>query len=199
MTLTEQYINSNPKRPFNSAMEAYWASKALTRMTSKQFMIEEKPTFDLINLLPSVVIGRDALAQSVAELASGTRALALGQVLGKTLDPLVGQHVDVEDVAKAHVDALKESIPGNSDYILTSGTPSGIEWDSVKEVVSTRFPEDLATGRLSLAGSIPTRPFKIDASTTEKAFGWKFRSYEKTMQALIGQYLELLAKSEASV
>jgi len=194
----ERDINSNPTRPFHSAMEAYWASKALTRIASKNFMTDNMPSFELINLLPSVVIGPDPLSMSVETLMSGTRALALGQVLGNKQDPLVGVQVHVADVARAHIDALAPSVPGNAEYILTSDTPAGIEWDSVKEVVETHFPGELAAGRLSLQYPMPTRPFTIDASATEKAFGWKFRNYAETMQGLIGQYLELSGKPPVS-
>jgi hypothetical protein len=80
-----------------------------------------------VKLLPTVVIGRDELVIDRTSL-SGTRALAMSIVLGnKTDSPLVGHQVHVDDVARAHVDALKESVLGNRDHILTSDACEGIE------------------------------------------------------------------------
>ena len=143
-----------------------------------------------------MVIGRDELATNRASLLTGTRAFAMSIVLGqKTEKPLVGQAVHVDDVARAHVDALKSSIPGNRDYILTSDSPEGIEWNDAKTVVEKHFPEAVAEGILSMEGGTPTRKWRIDAEPTEMAFGWKCQSFEETMRSLVGQYLELVERN----
>jgi len=178
-------------------MEAYWASKAISRMATKTFITEHAPDFDIVNLLPTVVIGRDELATDTTSLLKSTRALVMGIILGQKQEtPLVGVQVHVDDVARAHVDALKPSVPGNTDYILTSDTLDGIEWDSANEIVARLFPEAAAKGVLPLGGSMPTKTWRIDAATTEKAFGWKCQSFEKTVQSLVGQYVELTGNAE---
>ncbi|RDW73569.1 hypothetical protein BP6252_07476 [Coleophoma cylindrospora] len=192
---TELDINSNPIRPFHNSMQAYWASKALSRMASNSFIAERKPQFELINLLPTVVIGPDELATDAASLLSGTRALVMGPVLGQKSDiALLGIQVHVDDVARAHVDALNPSVPGNSEYVLSSDGPDGIQWNDAVEIIASAFPGAMAT--LPLDGSLDTIKVKIDVSTTEKAFRWKFQSFRRAMKDLVGQYLELLEGEE---
>ena len=170
-------------------MEAYWASKALSRITSHIFLKAYNPNFEIINILPTVVIGPDALATSTASLLTGTRALTMAPILGQKIDvPLLGVSVHVDDVAQAHIDALKLHIPGNADYILTSDGPEGIVWDDAKEMVKAMKGAEM----LKLDGSMPTMKWKVNAGTTDEVFGWKCKSFEVTMKDMVGQYLELL-------
>jgi nucleoside-diphosphate-sugar epimerase len=187
----ERDINSSPTTPYHSPMEAYWASKALSRIATHKFLADRNPHFEITNLLPTVVIGPDGLATKTSELLTGTRALALAPVLGQKIDsPLVGVQVHVDDVARAHVDALDTRVPGNADYILTSNGLDGIEWDDAKGMFKGKVGEGKL--KLSLDGSLPTTKWKIDGSKTEEAFGWKCRPFEETMGDLVGQYLGLL-------
>ena len=115
----------------------------------------------------------------------------MAPILGQNIDtPLVGVQVHVDDVARAHVDSLKTSVRGNADYVLTSDGSDGIEWDAAKGMVKNGVQGSV--GKLKLDGSMPTMKWRIDTSTTEKAFGWKCRSFEETMRDLVGQYLRLL-------
>src|SRR5882757_10378274 len=43
---TSADIDSKPAKPYSSAMEAYFASKTLSRITTKQFMEKERPGFE---------------------------------------------------------------------------------------------------------------------------------------------------------
>lgn len=40
---TVDSLNENPTGPFGSAMEAYWASKALARIAARDFVFHKKP------------------------------------------------------------------------------------------------------------------------------------------------------------
>ncbi|OBT94537.1 hypothetical protein VE01_07271 [Pseudogymnoascus verrucosus] len=194
---TERDINSNPTRPFHSAMEAYWASKAFARLSTNKFIEERKPHFDIVGLLPSVVLGPEDLATGNSTLLVGTRAMLVPVLQGAKLDmPLVGTPVHVDDVARAHVDAIKPSVPGNADYVLSSDGEEGIEWDSMTDIARKYFPDEVESGLLKLGGSMPTRKWRLNVSTTEKAFGWKCVPFEKTMRDLIGQYVEFLKKEQ---
>jgi nucleoside-diphosphate-sugar epimerase len=177
-------------------MEAYSASKALSRIATHKFLTEKTPHFEIINLLPSVVIGPDELATKRSDLLTGTRALALAPILGQKIEsPLVGQQVHVDDVARGLVDALDSRVLGNEDYILSS---DGFEWDDARGMFKGEGGKGELKLKLKLDGSLPTMKWKIDVSTTEKAFGWKCRSFEETMRDLVGQYLGLL-KSEKTM
>jgi nucleoside-diphosphate-sugar epimerase len=177
-------------------MEAYWASKALSRILTHTFLADKNPHFEIINLLPSVVIGPDELATKTSELLTGTRALALAPILGQKIEgPLVGQQVHVDDVVRGLVDALDSRVLGNEDYILSS---DGFEWDDGKGMFKGEGGKGKGELKLPLDGSIPTMKWKIDVSTTEKAFGWKCRSFEETMRDLVGQYLGLLESEKTT-
>jgi nucleoside-diphosphate-sugar epimerase len=119
----------------------------------------------------------------------------MAPILGQTIKmPLVGTPVHVGDVARAHVEALNERIAGNKDYVLSSDGPEGIEWNHGIDFANKRFPDAVDQGVLKLGGGMPTQKWRIDSSATEKAFGWKCRSFEETIGDLVGQYVELAGR-----
>lgn len=179
-------------------MDAYWASKALARMATRDFATKS-PHFDYVSLLPSVVIGPDERIPAngkAGELLSGARAAVLAPALTSDLNsafPYVGVPVHVADVARAHIDAINaDLIPGNTEYILSSDTPEGVQWDGdVRKAAVKYYPAEVASGVLPLKGSLQTIKWRIDAMSTEKAFGWKFTSFEETVKQMLAQYLRL--------
>jgi nucleoside-diphosphate-sugar epimerase len=185
-------------------MEAYWASKALARIATKDFFEKEQPTFDFVNLLPSVVIGPDDRLDSdasatVDSVLQGTRAAVLAPALSDSLNsafPYVGTPVHVTDVARAHVDAIDSGlVPGNSEHILSSDTPEGVVWDrDVIGICRKYFHDEVESGKLPLQGSLTAIKWRLDGQTTERTFGWKFTSFEETMRQLIAQYLRIQAR-----
>lgn len=187
-------------------MEAYWASKALARIATREFVKERKPHFDFVNLLPSVVIGPDTRLSKTGkpeDLSVEARGAVMASALDSSLNsafPYVGVPIHVHDVARAHVDAVdSDLIPGNSEYILSSDTPDGVEWDrDTAAIAKKHFPEEVKSGALPLEGSLTAIKWRLDASKTEDAFGWKMTSFEQTMKELLGQYLELKAANAAA-
>jgi nucleoside-diphosphate-sugar epimerase len=198
-------VNSSVTGPFSSAMDAYWASKALARTATKDFVSKFQPKFDFVNLLPSVVIGPDDRLDgdptaTGEDLLQGTRAAVLAPALTSSLNspfPYVGTPVHVADVARAHVDAIDAGlIPGNSEYILSSDTPDGVIWDrDVKSACEKYFPAEVASGRLSLEGSLTAIKWRLNARSTEETFGWQFIGFEETVRQLLSQYLRLKERS----
>ncbi|KAJ5519374.1 NAD-dependent epimerase/dehydratase [Penicillium expansum] len=194
-------VNTSVTGPFSTAMEAYWASKALARVATKAFVNHARPKFDFVNLLPSVVIGPDDRLDAdptatVDSLLQGTRAAVLAPALTPSLNssfPYVGTPVHVADVARAHVDAVDGGlVPGNSEYILSSDTPSGVVWDrDVQAACRKFFPEEVASKRLPLEGSLTAIKWRLSARQTEETFGWQFISFEETIKQLVSQYLRL--------
>ncbi|KAJ5784013.1 NAD-dependent epimerase/dehydratase [Penicillium psychrosexuale] len=198
-------VNTSVTGPFSTAMEAYWASKALARVATKAFVAHEHPNFDFVNLLPSVVIGPDDRLDAdptatVDSLLQGTRAAVLAPALISSLNssfPYVGTPVHVADVARAHVDAVDAGlVPGNFEYILSSDTPNGVVWDrDVQAVCKKFFPKEVTSKRLALEGSLTAIQWRLSAQQTEETFGWKFTSFEETMRQLLSQYLKLEERS----
>ncbi|KAJ5375701.1 NAD-dependent epimerase/dehydratase [Penicillium concentricum] len=198
-------VNTSVTGPFSTAMEAYWASKALARVATKAFVNHALPKFDFVNLLPSVVIGPDDRLDAdptatVNSLLQGTRAAVLAPALTSSLNssfPYVGTPVHVADVARAHVDAVDAgTVPGNSEYILSSDTPNGVVWDRDVQVACRKFfPEEVANKRLPLEGSLTAIKWRLSSRQTEETFGWQFTGFEETMRQLLSQYLQLEERS----
>ncbi|KAK3625109.1 hypothetical protein LTR56_019180 [Elasticomyces elasticus] len=189
---TADDINSSIAGPYGSSIEAYFASKTLSRIATRKFMEEEKPEFELVNLLPTVVFGPDELATNTAGLVTSGNYLALGPFLDVNVPQMMGATVHVDDVARAHIDALKPSVQGNKDYILSSDAPDGFDWEGAQNHVRKSFPEAVEKGTLRLGASLSARAWRLDTRETEKGFGWKFVSFEETLKELVGQYLKLL-------
>lgn len=156
-------------------------------------MEEEKPEFEFVNLLPTVVLGPDELANNAAELVAAGNSLALGPLLDANMPQMAGATVHVDDVARAHIDALKPSVQGNKEYILSSDAPDGVDWEHAQNYVSKFFPEAVENGTLKLGASMMARTWRLDTRETEKEFGWKFVSFTETLKELVEQYLKLLA------
>lgn len=181
-------INSKPAKA-SSEMEAYFASKALSRIATKDFMEKEKPSFEFVNILPTMVFGPDELATNVQELMTSARGMVLGALMEVKLPEMVGATVHVDDVARAHIDGLKSSVPGNKDYILSSDVPEGICWADTEKMVKSNFPEAVEKGILKLEGNLALRPWRLDTRETEEAFSWKPISFDQTVKGLVEQYL----------
>lgn len=186
-------------------MQAYWASKALARNATKSFVQDTKPQFDFVNLLPSVVIGPDHRldhnsSATKDKLLHGARASVLACALTSAHNssfPYVGTPVHVADVARAHVDAIDaDRVAGNSEFILSSDTPDGVVWNrDVQDICKRYFPEEVSNGLLPLEGSLTAVIWRLDVKETERAFGWRFMSFEHTMKDLISQYVQLSGKN----
>jgi nucleoside-diphosphate-sugar epimerase len=191
---TAKDFNPNPSRVVSQPMEGYWTSKALARAAVSDFVKSHTPHFETIQLFPGVVIGADDRALSTADLRNNTPdwSLRMSPVLGEVQeDPLVGVPVDVVDVARAHVDAIRSSIPGNVDYTLSARVSEDFAWDSMIDVAKRHFSDRAGTRELPLGGSLPTMKWRVDSQQTERVFGWHFTTFEDTMKAMIGQYLDL--------
>jgi nucleoside-diphosphate-sugar epimerase len=176
----------------SSAMEAYFASKTLSRIATKDFVEKENPGFEFINLLPTMVFGPDEMANNVKELMTSSRAMVLSALMDVKMPEMNGATVHVDDVAKAHIDSLKSSVPGNKDYILSSDVPDGINWLETENAIKTQFPEAVENGILKLEGKLALRPWRLDTRETEEAFGWKAISFEETVKDLVEQYLRFV-------
>ena len=181
-------INSNLAKP-SSAMEAYFAAKTLSRIATMEFMEKEKPSFEFVNLLPTMVFGPDELATNIQELMIDSRGLVLGALMDCKNPERIGATIHVDDVARAHIDSLKSSVPGNRDYILSSDVPEGVSWEDAEKAVKKNFPGAVEKGILKLEGSMALRPWRLDIRETEEAFGWNPISFEETVKDLVVQYL----------
>jgi hypothetical protein len=156
-------------------------------------MTTYKPSFDLINVMPSFLIGKNELITSAKEyLIGGTDRIALRPILGNKADQaLPGNSVHVNDVAKIQVMALDPKIQGNQNFMISSQGPEGTVWDDAIEIAKRNFPDAVEKGLLKLGGTQPSKRLLLDSSRTEEVFGFKLAEYEEQVKSVLGHYLEI--------
>lgn len=186
--------------PFTHPMTAYIASKIASLHATNDFIAAHRPSFDIVNICPSFIIGANELTTTTANILNGTNAIALSPLLGakNTTTPYPGASVHVNDVAKVHVLALDPKIVpfGSSEnFITSSGGLEGTTWDDAIEIVKKNFPEQKT---FNLSGTQMTRTLKIDSSRTEEVFGIKFQGYEEQVTSVVKHYLEVTAAAASA-
>lgn len=183
--------------PYANEFHAYLDSKARALAATHEFVTEKKPQFDVINIMPSYLIGKNELVTNTADFFNGTNKVVFSAVLGMKADnPRTGTTVYLNDIARLHVDALDPEIAGNEDFSASSGGLEGVTLNDALEIVAKHFPNEVAAGVLPNNGTTPTLPMKIDASKTEKAFGFKFTGLEKQVVEIAEHYIQLASKAQ---
>lgn len=180
------------KAKFELPLLAYSASKAISLEAAEHFLKENKPHFDTVFLMPTLVIGANGLAKKAEEKLSSTSGLLLKLLLGQPGAPILGASVHIDDVAKLHVLALKPEIPSGR-YLVSSEGTKGTDWHDGFAVVKKYFPE--AVGKVFVAEAERyIVPANVDTLKTRQAFGFEFATFEEQAKSAVGNYLELLAK-----
>jgi len=184
----------NDEGPYYNEFHAYSASKVAALNASDKWVADNKPTFDIVNIHPSFVEGRDNLITSAKGAFSGTNAVILSIAVGKVSDPLPGVSVHVDDVSRMHVGALDTSkIPAGS-YIAhwnPEGSTDGTFWEDVAGFVQKNFPEQIKAGLLNPGPKQGSIRSHFDSTSSEKVFGFKFLDLEEQVKSVVGHYVEL--------
>ncbi|CAN8104624.1 unnamed protein product [Discula destructiva] len=191
---TEDVRQPDPTGPFFAEFDSYAGGKVAALNATEKWIAKngEAAGLDIVNILPAAVFGRNSAVQSVAELkADGTNTVLLSLLLGvKGEFPHNGNAVLGEDVARMHVLSLDPKVKGNQAFIASKP----IVYEHAIDVISTKYPEDIKAGRLSVEGKQPTLKMNINTSKTREALGIKFAPYEELVTQVAQQYLELLSK-----
>jgi nucleoside-diphosphate-sugar epimerase len=178
--------------PYEHESQAYAASKVKALNESERWMRDNNPSFDLVNIHPPFVLGRDDLVMNAEDAMRGTNGVILRPALGKANpNPLPECSAHNEDIARLHVEALEARIPAGSYQAATNGT-EGIRWEEVNEIVRRLFPEVVQEGLLPNSGRSKTLACHLDVRKTEETFGWKFQGLDRQVESVVGHYLELL-------
>ena len=178
--------------PFPYPFAAYVASKALTLADAEKFVVNEKPRFDIVHILPTLILGENPLAKTVTELNTNSNGPILNMLLGNPSFPVLASCVHVDDVAKLHLLALNPRIPGGR-YLATAEDPTGGVTDAFA-IVKKYFPE--AAQKVFVAkprADFVSMPMKVHTSKTVEAFEFEFQGYEEQVKSLVGNYLSLLS------
>lgn len=191
----EDNVDADPTGPYSDPFVAYCASKKLAYNRTRDFIAKEKPAFSVINVMPTFVVGKNVLAQTPAEVASGSNAIALAPILGTQNPggmPAFACHVD--DVAHVHIAPLDPKIQGHQNFGVNYDV-KGINWDEGLDIVKKHFPKEVEKGIFPLGGTQTSLPTGFDASKTERVLGFKFKNYEDMIVSLAGHYAEVSAKA----
>lgn len=180
-----------PHSAFLNPFAGYSASKKIALSETEKFLQQTKPTFDIVHILPAVILGRNELVTSTSDFSSGTNRYVMNIALGIDAPaPMIGAAVHVNDVALLHVQALNEKVKvgetGVSNYIASGGS---VRWSDVSGIIEKNFGKE----DFKLGGKMDTREAKFDTSETEKAFGTKWVGFEEQVKSVVGHYLELKA------
>lgn len=183
-----------PQGPFPTDFHAYNASKIAALAATEDFMKNNKTSFDVVNIAPSFVAGRDELITKPADIAIGTNAPVAAIALGNiSTNFLSGASVHVDDVAFIHVKALDPSVPA-ALYIANSEGYAGTVWQNATRIIAEIFPKAVAKNLLSREGKQPTLRTRIDASLAEQTFGLKFMGFDEQVKSVVQHYLQLLGE-----
>ena len=184
----------DPHTVFPNPFAGYSASKKIALAETERFLADNKPNFDVVHILPAVILGRNELASSTSDFASGTNRYAMNIALGIDAPaPMIGATVHVNDVGLLHVQALDENVKvgetGVRNFIASGGS---VTWSDVSGIIENKFGKE----GFKLGGKMDTREVKFDTSLTEKVFGTKWVGFEEQVKSVVGHYLEVKAAEE---
>ncbi|RDW85295.1 hypothetical protein BP6252_02885 [Coleophoma cylindrospora] len=197
----EESVCPPPKGALSNPLDAYLASKVVAFQAVKEFVATEKPAYDVVNILPGYIVGRNDLVTNAEGILQGTNRLAFGQILGQpSPQALPSTSAYLNDVALAHVLSLDPSIAGNQDFVISSDGLQGTTWGDAIDIVQNHYSQDIikAAGFKLDAGRTPTVRVSIDTSHSQRTLGFEFKSYKDQILSLSDFYLELLKLKEAN-
>ena len=178
-------------------MFVYSTSKALADLAVRDYK-RAHPELDLTTIHPSYVYGPLGRGQVYNAPSSGTNRYIYALIDGAPDRPVSGYdpavrgpplNVDVRDVARAHVLALKVPPSEQVKRFITSS--SVFTWVEAVEFLAQARPE--LKGRLPvITGDVPpVQPFaRFDTSTTESVLGLK--DYIKWQDTILDTVDDLL-------
>ncbi|UPL02888.1 hypothetical protein LCI18_013822 [Fusarium solani-melongenae] len=193
----EVHENSNESIPLDANMPfpegfighalKYQASKILAHRATVNWIVENKPGFDLLTLHPALVVGND-MNQADAT-PTGMNALLMQSLMSDK--PLIPSSlVDVRDVALAHLRALKAPISGQgsvTEFILC-GKP--FDWAELVAFVQKKYPEF----PLKLTGPFH-QGLTPDTKRAERDLGIEWRGLEDMVSTVLDQQIGLQQKA----
>ncbi|KAK5046241.1 hypothetical protein LTR84_008384 [Exophiala bonariae] len=172
---------------------AYVESKKRAIAAVDEFVAQNKPHYEIVHILPTLVIGRNETVSSVKELRErvSSNTPLVNYVLGaKSERPVPETWVLLDDVAAVHVNALSAKNVSNGERFLATFFDD-VQFSTLDPVVKKLFPKEVESGLLPLGGSQAGWYAPFDASKTTEKLGVKFHGVEDMVNSLIGQLVEL--------
>ena len=179
--------------PIADPVTTYARSKALAFQATKRFIEESRPGFDVINILPAAVIGRDDIVADISAISKGTNCFVLKPRMGYATNvPLAGSSVHMEDIAKLHVLASNPEVPRNFNYLASGANDTSVKWSDVFAIVKKQYPQQYSKGifKFDKVPATVTVPSKISTTLTTRTFGIQFETFEEQVISVVDQYLD---------
>jgi nucleoside-diphosphate-sugar epimerase len=174
---------------FPNPFAAYSASKKIALAAISEYVQQTNPKFDIINILPSVILGRNELATSRSDYLSGTNRYIVNIILGNdSPTAMPGVVVFVDDCAEVHVMALREDVNGNQNFTTSSGS---VMWSDVNAIVKKEFASEVETEGLVLGGKMDTISLTLDVEKTVETFGISWVPFAEQVKSVVKHYLSL--------
>jgi hypothetical protein len=107
-------------------LEANAAAKGYALAISEHFLATEHTHFDVISIMSSMIIGKNELDTTAEEIIPGTDGVVVGLLIGRKVETsLTGVSVALDDVVRAHFDAINPEISGNWRLLCLPGGLQG--------------------------------------------------------------------------
>ncbi|RLV91924.1 putative NADPH-dependent methylglyoxal reductase GRP2 [Spathaspora sp. JA1] len=173
---------------------AYLGSKPLAERLAWDFVKTEKPTFELVTVLPSYTFGPqidDSLISPYLNQSTQVLESMLYSNPDSKLHHHIGSFIDVRDAARAHLVALTSKEAPNHRLILSS---SRFTAQSVYDILSKQYPQlNTFKGEPgSDVAEIATLQ-KLDYSKTKKILGFEYIPLKKSVVDTVDQILSVRA------
>ncbi|KAH9066859.1 NAD-P-binding protein [Lactarius vividus] len=184
LTITEEsytiQTREDAHKPGVSVFDVYAISKSLSDRAVRDFK-RAHPDFDVTSIHPSFIYGPVGLGQVYDKPATGSNLYVYGLISGPPGRPVSGYDpasapallsVDVRDVARAHVLALK--LPHSETQKRFTLSTNTFTWKDATEVLAEKRPElkgrlPVITGKEPPVGPVAT----LDTSNTKSVLGLK--------------------------
>lgn len=154
---------------------------------TSDFVNSNSPGFDVINILPGVVLGSSELVTKRSQFKTSTNRFVIQAARGIDRGfAMVGCTAHVKDVAALHVRSLDASITGGKNFMLCQDN----RWSEVQDIVRKQFPKAMEAGVFPCGGVHETKTTKYDDSETDRVFGDDWISFQDQVVDVLQSYLD---------
>jgi len=147
----------------------YEACKTFSEKEAWKWMVQFKPTFDLVTVLPNANFGPVLYGEPGSTAAWVTMLLKNTDEAIQTTKSIPSQwHVDVRDDAKVHLSSLIAPEVANK-RLWAVGDPWG--WNDILAILRKHFPDNAVPPDVSDPDKGPTCPMRVEHELATKLVG----------------------------
>ncbi|KAH6994640.1 hypothetical protein EDB82DRAFT_556923 [Fusarium venenatum] len=175
-----------PDGPAGNAV-MYQGSKILAHEKTREWVLENSPTFSLFTFHPTFVVGPSIFQERFEQIDSINKFFFDTVRTGNIIIPPL--FVDVRDVADAFVGALVATIPDGQEFILT-GQPTS--WPEVGKEAKALYPD----AKFELESTAKEgSPMDVVPQAANRFLNIKWKSLTDLVRGVLDQQLALEAQA----